>query len=171
MRIRSGRTMISRRWQRMSVGAFMALAALSAAAEHGLPHAELLGRGTFIDDVSATLKVKGTDGATQVLRRKNASDMVVLRITIQAGGIAPWHTHVGPGTLINLGPGTLTNVGDDCMPRAYIPGDAFVDPGIGEPHAARNDSTEEVVLLAVFYGIEGNPVLPTAGPEECEFLP
>ena len=164
MKARSDRKTSWRWWRSMGVGACTAMAAFSAVADHGLPHPELLGRGTFFDAVSAMLKVKGIDGGTQVLHLKDASDMVVLRITIQAGGIAPWHTHTGPGTLTNV-------VGERGLPRMYVPGDAFVDPGIGEPHAARNDSAEEVVLLAVFYGIEGSPVVPTAGPEGCHFLP
>ena len=159
-------------WLSIGLGACAALAPLYAAAEHGFPHPELLGRGTFFEDVGVKFKIKGMDGGTEVLQLEDGSDMVVLRITLHAGAIAPWHTHTGPGTLINLGPGTLTNVvGDECMPRMYLPGDAFVDPGVGEPHAARNDSAEDVVLLAVFYGIEGGPVIPATPPEGCDFLP
>lgn len=147
---------------------------LQASADHGLPHAEALGRGTFYDDaVSAKFRVKDTMGATQVLQMQDASDMVVLRITIEAGGIAPWHTHEGSGFLINTGPGTVTNVvGEDCIPTDYPPGNAFVDPGVGDLHAVRNDSDQEVVLIAVFFGIQTAPVIPTGeGPEGCYFLP
>jgi hypothetical protein len=141
-------------------------------ADHGLPHPELLGRGTFVEDVSATFRVKGLDNSSQVLRMQDASDMVVLRITIEAGGIAPWHTHEGSGMLINLGPGIVTNVvGEDCEPRYYMPNEAFADLGQGELHAVRNDSLDEVVLLVVFFGIQGAPVIPSEeGPGGCDFL-
>jgi len=144
-----------------------------AIADHGLPHVEILGNGSFVEDVSASFKVKGLPGGTQVLKLKDASDMVVLRVTIEPGGIGPWHTHSGTGMLINLGPGIVTNVvGDDCDPHIYMPNDAFVDPGDGELHAIRNDSAQEVELLIVFFGVDGPPALPVpGGPDECDFLP
>jgi quercetin dioxygenase-like cupin family protein len=147
--------------------------AFGARADHGLPHPELLGRGTFVEDVSAQFRVKGHTGGTEVLKISDSSDMVVLRISIEAGGIAPWHTHEGTGLLINLGPGTLTNtVGEDCEAHVYLPGDALVDPGHGDLHAVRNDSDQELVLLAVFLGVETAPVIGGIdGPTECSFLP
>lgn len=157
-----------------SLAALLTMVAVStvALADHGLPHPEVLGRGTFVEDVSTTFKVKGLDGTRQVLKMKDASDLVVLRITIEAGGIAPWHTHEGAGVLINTGPGIVTNVvGENCEPHFYLPNEAFADPGHGELHAVRNDSAEEVVLLVVFFGIEGGPVIPSDhGPDECDFL-
>lgn len=146
-----------------------------ALADHGLPHLEVLGFGTFPEDVSATFKLKGLDGGTQVLKLQDASDMFVISVTIESGGIAPWHTHDGTGVLINLGPGIVTNVvGDNCEPRYYLPHEAFIDPGDGELHAVRNDSGEEVELLIVFFGVQDlTPVISTGGvgPEGCEFLP
>lgn len=143
-----------------------------ALADHGLPHAEVLGRGTFVEDVSATFRVKGLGAGSQILKMQDASDMVVLRVTIEAGGIAPWHTHEGSGMLINLGPGIATNVvGEDCEPHYYMANEAFADLGQGELHAVRNDSLDEVVLLVVFYGIQGAPVIPSdEGPGGCDFL-
>jgi quercetin dioxygenase-like cupin family protein len=156
-------------WKSIVCGCCLGVLTTSAAAA---PIPDPLGRGTFVEDVELTLKTKSPNGSSGVLKIKDASDMFVLRITIRAGDYANWHTHTGPGTLINLGPGTLTNVvGDDCMPRTYVPGDAFVDPGVGEPHAARNDSEEDVELLAVFYAVETSPVVPTAGPGGCDFVP
>lgn len=147
----------------------------AAVADHFLPHLEVLGFGTFPEDVSATFKVKDLQGGTQVLKLKDASDMFVIRVTIQAGGIAPWHTHDGTGMLINLGPGVVTNVvGDDCEPRYYMENEAFIDPGDGELHAVRNDGEEDVELLIVFFGVEDlAPVVSTGGvgPEGCDFLP
>ena len=137
-------------------------------ADHGLPHPELLGRGTFLDDVGITVRNKVAGRATSVVQMSDSSDLVVLRITIEAGGIAPWHNHTGVGFLVNLGPGVLTNyLGEDCVPRQFIPGDAFVDPGHGDLHAVRNDSNEDVVILATFLGVEGPPVIPEPAPMAC----
>jgi hypothetical protein len=144
----------------------------AARADHGFPHVEVLGHGAFVEDVSATFKVKDLEGGTQVLKMKDASDMWVLHVSLEAGGIAPWHTHSGSGMLINMGPGTVTNVvGDDCVPHYYLPNEAFVDSGDGELHAVRNDSDDEVSLLIVFFGIEEAPVTPVGeGPHGCDFL-
>jgi quercetin dioxygenase-like cupin family protein len=150
----------------------LAIGVLPSAADHGLPHPELFARGEFSDDVGATVKVKLDGRGTRVINLRDASDLVVLKITIEAGGIAPWHAHSGPGLLVNAGPGTFTSViSDDCTPRDYKTGQAFVDPGGRTLHAGRNDSDHEVVLYAVFLGTEGPPVLPAPKPPaDCDFL-
>jgi len=148
------------------------IATLPALADHGFPHVNVLGQGTFVEDVSAIFKLKGIGEGTTVLKLKDASDMVVLHISIEPGGIGPWHTHTGTGMLINLGPGVVTNaVGDDCEPHHYQANEAFVDPGDGELHAVRNDSQDPIKLIAVFYGVDGPPVTPTDPPHDCDFLP
>lgn len=137
-------------------------------ADHGLPHPELLGSGMFLDDVSITLRNKILGRNTHVVQMSSASDLFVLRITIEAGGIAPWHNHEGVGFLVNLGPGVLTNyLGESCEPRLFYPGDAFVDPGHGDLHAVRNDSNQEIVILATFVSTAGPPVIPENPPDEC----
>ena len=150
-----------------AVGVLAAIAVPSLA-DHGLPHPELLGRGTFIDKVSVAVRNKQFRRRPEWVFVKDSSDIVVLRITIEAGGVAPWHNHTGVGFLTNLGPGVLTNyLGDDCEPRLFYPGDAFIDPGHDELHAVRNDSNQEIVILATFVGIEDAPVLPEPAPEAC----
>jgi quercetin dioxygenase-like cupin family protein len=150
--------------------AVAAIGVLPSAADHGLPHVEPLARGTFTDDVAATIKVKLDGRRTHVRNLRDASDAMVLQITIAPGAHAPWHTHAGPGILVNAGPGTLTNVvADDCVPRDYGPGEAFVDPGHGSLHAARNDSDHDVVLYAMFFGIANGPVIPAPEPpDDCD---
>jgi hypothetical protein len=149
----------------------LAAAAIPSRADHGLPHVEVLARGTFLDDVAMTVRNKIAGRATHVVQIRDSSDLVVLRITIEPGGVAPWHTHSGTGFLVNLGPGILTNyIGDDCVPRQFLPNEAFVDPGHGDVHAVRNDSADEVVLLATFLGVEGAPVIPVPAPHSCPVL-
>jgi quercetin dioxygenase-like cupin family protein len=145
--------------------AVTAVGVLPSAADHELPHVQPLARGTFTDDVSAQIKVKLDGRATQVRNLRDASDAMVLQITLAPGAHAPWHTHAGPGILINAGPGILTNIiSDDCVPRDYGPGEAFVDPGHGTLHTARNDSDHDVVLYAFFLGVANGPVIPASDP-------
>jgi quercetin dioxygenase-like cupin family protein len=148
--------------------AVLVVGVLPAAGDHGLPHPQLLARGSFVDEVSAQIRVKPDEGGRQVINVKDASDLVILEIVIHAGAHAPWHTHSGPGLLVNMGPGTLTSfIGDDCVPVEYPPGTAFIDPGQGTPHAAVNNSEAEVVLFAVFLGVGNGPVIPTDPPADC----
>jgi quercetin dioxygenase-like cupin family protein len=151
-----------------ALGVAIAITANPSAADHGVPHAEVLTRNTFTDDVAAQFRVK-LDGQRTLVRNLNdASDAVVLRITIQDGVVAPWHTHSGPGVLLNTGPGTLTSVlSDDCVARDYPPGTALIDPGQGSLHWATNNSGEDVVLIALFLGVAGGPVIPADPPAEC----
>lgn len=142
--------------------------AVATKADHSLPHPELLGHGTFQDDVSMTLRNKILGRRPDAVQMSNASDLFVLRISIEAGGVAPWHNHEGIGFLVNLGPGVLTNfLGESCEPRLFYPGDAFVDPGHGNLHAVRNDSDHEIVILATFVATSGPPVIPENPPVEC----
>lgn len=153
------------------IAASLLAVAVPSSAHHGLPHPQLLGHGTFLDDVDVSLRNKVLGGETHVVQTRDASDLFVLRISIEAGGIAPWHNHEGVGFLVNLGPGVLTNfLGESCEPRLFYPGDAFVDPGHGELHAVRNDSSQEIVILATFVATEGPPVIPESPPAECDHI-
>ena len=151
----------------LTAAAFLATSAPSIA-DHGLPHPELLGHGLFIDDIGLTLRSKVGGNQTHVVQMQGASDLFVLRITIEPGGIAPWHNHEGAGFLVNLGPGVLTNyLGEDCEPRDFYPGEAFIDSGHGDFHAVRNDSDDDIVILATFVATAGPPVIPADTPDDC----
>jgi hypothetical protein len=152
--------------------ATLAVGVLPSAADHGIPHAQQLARGSFTADVAAKIKVKLDGRQTEVINLQDASDLVFLEITIHDGAQAPWHTHSGPALLVNKGPGTLTSVvGDDCVPRHHGPGEALVDPGQGRLHAAFNDSGQDLVVYAVFLGVENGAVLPAEPPADCDVLP
>lgn len=171
------------------VGAALVAISTPSSADHGLPHVETLSRGTFLDRIGVTVKYKildqssgeesnydhdrdePEDGSTQTIKIRDASDLVVLRITIEPDGIAPWHGHTGTGLLVNIGPGTLTNyVGENCTPRLIYPGQAFVDPGHDMLHAVRNNSSQDVVLVATFIGVDGAPVTPEPQPDYCQIF-
>ena len=133
-----------------------------------VPVVEPLGRGHFLADVSGQLK---TDAGqrTLVSNFKDASDAVFAKITIPAGAEAPMHTHPGPALILNVGPGTLTSaITDDCVTGEYPPGTAFLDPGQGVSHVAINNSSADVVLYAIFIGVEAGPVIPVDSHADCD---
>jgi quercetin dioxygenase-like cupin family protein len=139
-------------------------------ADHGLPHPVLLGRGPFIDPVAVQIRVKPDGQPTEVINVHDASEVVVLQITIQPGVTAPWHAHWGPAILVNAGPGTLTTVSShDCEPRQMPPGSAVIDRGGVHLHTARNMSNEDVVLYVTFLAVPPGqgPVIPADPPAGC----
>jgi quercetin dioxygenase-like cupin family protein len=141
----------------------------SSAADHGAPVVEALARSSFVEDVAVQIRVQH-DTLTVERDLDDASDVVIVKITIAPGVRAPWHAHAGPGILVNAGPGTLTStISDDCQARDYPMGAALVDPGGGTLHSAINDSSEEVVLYAIFLGVGNGPVIPADPPPDCDF--
>jgi quercetin dioxygenase-like cupin family protein len=133
----------------------------------GQPIPVLLGRGSFIDDVAMQIRVKPHGQPMDVMNVHNASDVVVLQITIRPGHVAPWHAHWAPAILVNAGPGTLTTVSShDFIPRQLPPGSAVIDRGGDHLHTARNDSNADVVLYGTFLGVPPgqSPVIPATPP-------
>jgi hypothetical protein len=125
--------------------ATLAVGVLPSAADHGVPDAAPLARGSFTDNVAAKIKVKLDGRRTNVFNLQDASDVVFLEITIHDGARAPWHTHSGPALLVNKGPGTLTSVvGDDCA--ALRTGRGARRPRPAPIHAAFNDSGQDLVV-------------------------
>ena len=100
-----------RRRTAVVVGAFTATVLLAlnvpTMANHGLPHAAVLGSGAFLDEIGMTVRSKIDGRETQAVQMSGGSNLFVLQISIEAGGIAPWHNHNGIGFLVNLGPGYL----------------------------------------------------------------
>jgi hypothetical protein len=155
------------------VVAALGVVVLPSAADHGVPHVVPLAHGSFAqEDVAASIRVKIDNERTHVINVKDASDVVFVEITIHDGARVPWHTHAGPGLLVNRGPGTLTSImGDDCVLRHYGPGEALVDLGQGTMHAAFNDSGQDLVVYAAFLGVDNGPVLPAESPANCDPFP
>jgi hypothetical protein len=88
---------------------------------------------------------------------------------LAAGGTSGWHTHPGP-VIVNVTEGQVivTNA-NDCRPRTYGPGQAFVDPGQGNVHIASNASgTDQAKAVATFFGVPaGSPATIMAPPAAC----
>ncbi len=135
-------------------------------------HVELLtGRHVFKDDVAIQIRNKPDGRRTGVSNVRDATHLVVAKITIQPGARFPWHTHPGP-VAVALAEGDFVYVyADDCVRRDYS-GGAFIDPGFDNVHMAYNPSeTDVTVAIATFFGVpaEGPLTIPVS-PEEGEAL-
>ncbi len=115
-----------------------------------------LGQGTMTDPLHITVAPP--------------SQLTVQTVTIEPGGVAPWHTHPGfENTVIAAGQLTLTVAGDPgCAPRHLGPGQAFNVPA-NTAHTARNDGTESVRLVVTYLGspVGATLVNPVPRPAGC----
>ena len=125
----------------------------------------LSGRAVFTDDVATKFKIKMDGRKTVVVRDKNPSRTVVARFTVQPGAQFPWHSHRGP-VVVNVVQGELTYLpSHDCVERKYAAGTAFVDPGHGHTHTARNATGGVTVFVATFFAAPAEgPLLIPASP-------
>jgi quercetin dioxygenase-like cupin family protein len=127
----------------------------------------LAGPAMFTGDVSASFKVRYDQGRTLTANLpRGASNTMTVEVTWQADGTSGWHTHPGP-VIVNVTEGQVivTNA-NDCRPRTYGPGQAFVDPGQGNVHIASNASgTDQAKAVATFFGVPaGSPATIMAPP-------
>jgi quercetin dioxygenase-like cupin family protein len=125
----------------------------------------LTARAVFPDDVDLKMKIKVPGLHKMVVKDKNPSRTVVARFTLQPGAQFPWHSHRGP-VVVNIVSGELAYLpADDCVERKYAAGSAFVDPGHGHVHAARNSSSGVTVFVATFFAAPAEgPLLIPASP-------
>ena len=125
-------------------------------------------RSVVIDDIGLKFKIKLDGKATDVVNVPDPSTTVVVRYTVQPGAQFPWHSHAGP-VVVNLVSGALTYVGaEDCVPRTYAAGQAFVDPGQGHVHTAFNPTNAPTVFVATFFDAPAEgPLLIPAAPGGC----
>jgi quercetin dioxygenase-like cupin family protein len=130
----------------------------------------LAGPATFTDNVSANFKVRYDRGRalTSNLPR-DASNVIMVEATWQPGGTSGWHTHPGPAVIsVVEGSVTVTNA-NDCVPRTYGEGEAFLDPGQGNVHIAANASDTDVAkAVATFFGVpDEKPATIHTDPGDC----
>ena len=108
-----------------------------------------LARGVFVNDFTATFRLKETR-ETHVVHVDSPSDVLTVQLTFQPDGSVGWHTHNGP-VIVTVASGALTLVSSgDCTPRVYQTGQSFVDPGQGHVHLAYNATAGQTVLYATF---------------------
>ena len=85
------------------------------------------------------------------LKTHGQSDVYVADNKFPPGGSTGWHSHPGP-SLILVVTGAVTNYpGDDpsCPPHTYNAGDGFLDPGGGDVHLLRNETSIPAETIAV----------------------
>ena len=152
----------------VAVGLIMGIVPLAAQEDPPPIATEVLSpRSVFTDDVDLLVKIKSDGEPTTVIQEKDPSRTVVARFTVQPGAQFPWHSHAG-AVVVNLVEGTLVYILDDCGEREYTEGEAFVDPGHGHVHSARNPGTTPTVLVATFFGApESGPLVIPADPPAC----
>jgi quercetin dioxygenase-like cupin family protein len=166
--------MISKRVALMSIAVAVGLIVLGAvplAAQEDPPPPIatefLTPRSVFTDNVNLLVKIKPDGKRTTVVREEDPSRTVVARITVQPGAQFPWHSHAGV-VVVNIDEGSLTYIEENCDEREYAAGTAFVDPGHGHVHSARNSGDTPTVLVVTFFGApESGPLLIPADPPTC----
>lgn len=125
--------------------------------------------------VSAPVLARGLLGEQLKLhiKKKEQTDVVVQQITIAPGGHTGWHSHPGVVVVV-VKAGTLTYYPADdptCTGIAYGPGSAFVDPGHGHVHIARNEGSTNLELYATYFEVSpGGPFrIDVPAPGNCPF--
>ena len=114
-------------------------------------------RHAFTDDVAAQVRLKPEGRSTEVVNLEDASNIAVMRFTVQPGVRFPWHSHPGL-VMVSVTQGELIFVyANDCVQRPYPAGTAFVDPGFGNVHYAFNPTAGETVIVATFLGVPPAP--------------
>jgi hypothetical protein len=121
----------------------------------------------------------GFEGHTwlSLQKTKGDSDLYIQSNTwapVSIGGVVAstgWHTHPGH-SLIIVTAGTLTEYHADCKPIVHVAGDTFVDPGEGEEHLIRNESTTQAasniaVQLVPHDPSKMNRRIDAPAPEGC----
>ncbi len=129
----------------------------------------LAAHASFPDDVAAQFRLKYDRGPTIVSNLpRDASTMVVAKVTWPPGASSGWHTHPGP-VLVSMVEGSveLTNA-RDCVIHTYSAGEAFLDPGQGNVHIATNVGETDAVAYATFLGVpDGAPATEWVEPADC----
>lgn len=139
-------------------------------ADHGVPHGTILARGGFAE--TTDIKIKSTlGGVGRIMHVKDSADVIVQNVTIEPGAQTGWHSHHGP-VIVVVAAGTMTLYQADdptCTGETYTVGDAFVDPGQGNVHNARNEGSVGVQLLATFVDVPigAAPAIPGTNPGTC----
>jgi hypothetical protein len=140
-----------------------------------------VGRCSETDVFSSVPHGAKTEGSEQLCRwlqkTKGASDLYVqsnawMPVTMGVVASTGWHTHPGH-SLIIVTAGTVTEYHADCKPHVYVAGDTFVDPGDGEEHILRNESSTEPASTMAVQLVPHDPVhlnrrIDAPAPESCK---
>jgi quercetin dioxygenase-like cupin family protein len=106
---------------------------------------------SLFDEIHVNAHARTPDPWKAQLKTHGQSDVYVVDNKFAPGGTTGWHSHPGP-SLILVVAGTVTNyTGDDpsCTPQVYTAGEGFVDPGSGDVHMLRNETSAPAETIAV----------------------
>lgn len=103
---------------------------------------------------------------------KGPTRLIMQEITIDPGGHTGWHTHGGMAfAQIHAGTLSLFDEHHPCEGTDYPPGTAFLDPGGGHTHIARNLGTTPVTVRVQYVLPDGGAVRidapAPAGADAC----
>ncbi len=123
-----------------------------------------------VDDIDVGVK---TGDWKLKLDTKGASTLAVSESRVAPGGHFGWHSHPGPSLVIVKSGTSTVYYGDDpeCAPDRHEAGTAYVDPGDGRVHIARNESvTEDLVIWVIRLTPQGAaPRIDQPNPGNCPF--
>lgn len=127
-----------------------------------VPHAP------FPDDLAAKFSLEYAEygGETIINDMSDASTMIVAEVNWDdLGSTSGWHYHPGIA-LVTIVEGELeVTMKDDCIPRNYEEGEAWLDPGDIHKAIAASDGAKAMVI---FLGIpDGEPATVWVEPVEC----
>ena len=89
--------------------------------------------------IDLTPKGPGFEGYTLRLRR----------LTIEPGGVVPWHTHDQRAANIMIAQGSITEYSSTCsVPIEHLAGETVAEYGPDLAHWWRNNTTETTVIIA-----------------------
>jgi hypothetical protein len=115
------------------------------------------------------LSLQKTKGASDLYIQSNVWQPVTMGGLVASTG---WHTHPG-ASLIIVTAGTLTEYHAECKPIIHQAGDTFVDPGEGEEHIIRNESSTVVASDVAVQLVPHDPTgmnrrIDAPAPETCQ---
>ena len=117
-------------------------------------------------------KIKASAGHADA-KVKGLTTLIMQEITIQPGGHTGWHTHGGMA-FASIVAGTLTLFAEDapCVGTPYAAGTAFLDPGGGHVHIARNLGADPITVRVQYVLPNGAPVrIDAPAPAGAELCP
>ena len=131
----------------------------------------ILAKSVFAD-IHVNARTRTPDPWKAQLKTHGQSDVYVVDNKFPPGATIRWHSHPDP-SLILVVAGTVTNYsGDDpsCTPHAYTAGEGFIDPGGGEVHMLRNETSDPAETIAVQLLPNGAVRrIPADAPSNCPF--
>jgi quercetin dioxygenase-like cupin family protein len=137
-----------------AVGALVAAALIVLPAQATPPSPDvtttILAKSLF-DEIHVRAHAHTADRWKAQLKTQGQSDVYVVDNKLPPGATTGWHSHPGP-SLILVVAGTVTNyLGHDpsCTPHVYSAEDGFIDPGGGDVHMLRNETSAAAETIAV----------------------